>query len=132
MHNARATRLFLLAIGMLALVGCDAGYGTKLEFNGGQLFYTKNVTAAEANSLGEYLVKEKFYDGNPKSVQLNKSGSTYEFRMVVKKGLESDQSYVDLGKVFAKELSENVFSGSQVDVHFCDDQLKTLRVILAN
>ena len=51
--------------------------------------------------------------------------------MVIKQGMENDQEFMQLFKQFAKELSVNVFEGKQVDVHLCDDHLKTLRVVVA-
>ena len=122
----------LLAMAMLIAAGCGPGYGTKLDFNGGELYYTASTTSAEATTLGKYLVDGGFFDGNPKTVQLNKTGSTYEFRFVVKKGLDTDQSFVDLAKAFCKELSTNVFNGSPVETHFCDENLKTLRIVIAS
>jgi len=107
-----------------------SSYGTELTFNGGQLFYTNSMTEAEATRLGQYLVDNGFFDGNPKTVQINKSGNTYEFRMVVKKGIEQDESMIQAAKIFAAELSENVFNGAPVDIHFCDERLKTIRVIV--
>src|SRR2546421_7095270 len=72
----------------LAITGCN-GYGKELKFKKGQLFYTSKVTKDEADKLGNYLVKEGFFtDMKEITVQLNKSGSTYEFRMVVLKGMD--------------------------------------------
>jgi len=51
--------------------------------------------------------------------------------MVIKKGMENDQEYIQLCKAFAEELSTNVFGGSQVDIHLCDEYLKTIRVVVA-
>ena len=48
--------------------------------------------------------------------------------MVVKKGIEQDPEYRELGKLFGFELSENVFNGANVDVHYCDENLETLAV----
>lgn len=77
------------------------------------------------------MVSNEFFDGNEKTVQLNKNGSTYEFRMVIKKGIENDQEFINIFKQFAEELSVNVFEGSQTDIHLYDEYLKTLRVVVA-
>lgn len=118
------------------LSGCGGeSYGTKINFGqNNELYYTESVTAEQAQVLGDYLVKEEFFanDGNNRTVQLNKTGSTYEFRMVVKTGLDKDQDTIDLMKAVAAELSENVFKGENVDVHLCDETLKTLRVVVRN
>jgi len=76
------------------------------------------------------LIDAEFADGNEKTVQINKTGNVYEFRMVEKKGLESDTEYTQEFKKFTGQLSVDVFNGSQVDLHACDEYLKTLRVFL--
>jgi hypothetical protein len=113
------------------MLGCNS-YGTKLEYGKSELYYTKNVTEAEAKKLGDYLNKIKFFDGDGKSVQLDKPGDTYQFRMVIKEGLEKDEKYITGSKEAAVEISQNVFDGAKVEVHLCDNQLKTLRVVTMN
>lgn len=100
-----------------------------LTFNGGDLYYTARVTEAEAKKLGNYLVKEKFFDGNQKTVQLTKDDGTYQFRMVVVRDGEKGPNTVATFTSVCQELSENVFNGARVVIHLCDDHLKTLRVI---
>ncbi|MDR2313077.1 MAG: hypothetical protein LBE02_00915 [Spirochaetaceae bacterium] len=117
------------ALSMSLLTISCSSYGEQKTFNGTQVFYTSAVTLSDVDRLGEYLVDSGFADGEEKSVQLNKTGNTYEFRMVVKKGIEQDQEYRNLGKLLAAEISENCFNGSQVDTHFCDENLKTLIVL---
>lgn len=128
-RKERSLLLSVMLIALLAISGCGFGRGKKLEYNGGELYYTSSVTKAEAERLGRYLAKG-FFDGNRKTVQLTKTGNTYEFRMVVKKGIETDPEYIEAAKAFAGEMSEEVFNGSPVDIHLCDDRLKTLRVVV--
>ena len=123
--NKKVLSLFIA----LFFISCE-GYGELLEFNGGELYYTSNVTLAEANKLGKYCVQEQLFNGNRKTVQLDKEGSTYLFRIVVKKGLENDQEYINIAKATAAQLSREVFNGQQVDIHLCDENLKTLRVVV--
>lgn len=124
----KAMKMFVLIFFIsVILTSCD-NYGNEKNFNGVQLFYTSTITEAEANSLGSYLMEIEFADGSEKTVQINKSNNTYEFRLVVKKGIEQDQEYIDMFKVFAADLSTDVFNGEQVDVHLCDEYLNTLRV----
>ena len=126
--NKIITTFSMMFIASVILTSCN-NYGNEKNFNGVQLFYTSTITEAEANSLGNYLIKSEFADGGTKTVQLNKSGNTYEFRMVVKKGIEQDQEYTELGKLMAAEISTEVFNGKQVDVHYCDENLTTLKVL---
>lgn len=133
---ATLTILIFTMLFSVMLSGCSGeSYGTKINFGeNNELYYTENVTVEQAQALGDYLVKGEFFanDGNNRTVQLNKTGSTYEFRMVVKKGLDQDQSTIDIMKTIATDISVNVFKGETVDVHLCDDTLKTLRVVVAN
>ncbi len=120
----------IFAIALLLTVGLACNqYGTKLEYNGGEVYYTDKVTETEAKKLGEYLVKEEFFDGKPKTVQLDKAGAVYQFRMVVQKEKQSDEQTMELMKVFAGQLSSDVFNDAPVEMHVCDESLKTIRVI---
>jgi hypothetical protein len=131
-------RGILIGVGALLTLGFAAVtvallytgiHGTRLEFNGGELYYTRAVSEAEAKKLGDYLVKAKFYDGNPKTVQLTKTGSVFEVRMVVKPGVDRDPHYLKVSQAVCAELSANVFDNAEVKVHLCDDRLNTLRVV---
>jgi hypothetical protein len=124
----KLTILTLIVIPSVILSSYN-NYGKEKNFNGTQLFYTSTITESEANSLGNYLIESGFADGEEKTVQLNKLGNTYQFRMVVKKGIEQDQEYAELGKSYAAQISTEIFNGKQVDVHFCDENLETLRVL---
>jgi hypothetical protein len=104
-------------------------YGVKLIFNAGELYYNEPVTRSEAEKLGQYLVQAKFFDGTRKSVQINKSGQTYQFRYVVIGGYDQKEEYIDLVKQFSAQLSEGVFQNAAVDIHLCDSYLKTQRVV---
>ena len=129
MRNKNFVGGFLAVVILMVIgLGCS-GHGTKLEFNGGDLYYTDNVTEVDAKKLGNYLVEQGFYDGKPKSVQLDKSGSAYQFRMVVQPEKQNDKATMEIMKTFGVELSSDVFNGAPVEMHVCDEQLKTLRVI---
>lgn len=133
MKNTKTTFIIgllvtVVSIASIASRGCNP-YGTKLEFNGGELYYTKNITETEAKKFGEYLVKEEFFDGQEISVQLDKSGSTYQFRMVVKPELQNDESSAEQVKLFGSQMSADFFKGAPLEVHLCDDTLKTVRVV---
>jgi hypothetical protein len=115
---------------VMVITSCS-NYGTKLEFNGGELYYTKNVNKEDAEKLGKYLVKSEFFNGRPKTVQLNILNDTFQFRMVVKEGNEKDQATIDLMKVFAGDISRDVFNGKIVELHMCDKYLKTIKIVQA-
>ena len=124
-----ATVLKQIADAKATLPTPESSAGKMLEFNGGEIYYTRTVTEADVRRLGDYMVKQRVFDGTRKMIQLNKTGSTYEIRAVVKKGSENSAGFDDFFKTLVKELRDKVFKGSDVVVHLCDDQMKTLRVI---
>ena len=114
----------LLAIGLAC-----SGNGTKLDYNGGELFYTSNVTEAEAKKLGDFLVKEQVFSGKRATVQLDKAAGTYQVRMVIIPEKQNDAVYQGLLKTFAGQISSEVFNNGATEIHICDDSLKTLKVV---
>jgi hypothetical protein len=134
-QNAGRWTVLLALFFLLSYVsGCsnrwhDRKYGQKLMFNGGKLYYTMDVTAEQANKLGNYLVQIKYFDGSRVSVQLNKADKTYQVRFVVKPGGEQNQQAVEEFKHMGLAFSPDVFDSAPVVIHLCDDQFKTLRVV---
>lgn len=134
-RRSLALRIVIIVIAVIAMVagllqifGAFHSYGTKLTFNGSELYYTKNVTEAEARKLGDALVKSGWGDKKV-TIQLDKAGETYQVRLPVKEGLDKDEKYLATASVFAADLSKKVFNGAPVEIHLCDDHLKTLKVV---
>lgn len=119
--------LSLLAFS-LAFISCN-NYGTKLMFDETELYYTDDITEDEANDIGKYLQELEFTDGEEKTVQIAKDGDTYQFRMVVKEGYDEDEEYEQIASQFIYNLSNDVLDGSPVELHMCDEKLKTIKVV---
>ena len=101
-----------------------------MTFGAGEVYYTSNVTEDEARKLGDYLLKNRFFNHqDQRSIQLDRAGRTYLFRVVVQKGKDQDRTFDRIAETFAKILSREVFRGEPVDTHVCDERLRTLRVI---
>ena len=120
--------LFILIIPVL--ISCGQGYGKLIKYGSDELYYTSSVSAAQASMLGEYLLEYEFFTNQGVSVQLNKVADTYEFRMIVKEGLDKDQDFIEIAKLMSAELSYDVFDDAQVDIHLCDEYFNTLRVVV--
>ena len=104
----------------------------KVSQNNLDIYYTENVTRSEAKKLLEYLVSEDFTDGSQEvGVRLDKTGKTYEFKVIVKKGLDTDPDFIKLAKTLSTEISNDVFGKAPVDIHLMDDHFKLLRVVVA-
>jgi hypothetical protein len=99
--------------------------GKAKNVNGLQLLYTKSITEAQADSLASFLINSKFANGSAKTVQITKSGNTYQFRMVAKAGADKDPEYAKNAKVYAADMSKDVFGGAPVELDMCDDYLNT-------
>ena len=103
--------------------------GTILEFNGGQLSYTDPVTYSEAQNLGKFLTEQSWFDGRSVAVLLTKTENTYEVRLPTKKGIENLEGIPQEVFSLAYKISETVFDGNPVDIHLCDEWLRTKVVI---
>ncbi len=121
-------KIFFIATIIFVAAGCS-DRGKEKEFKGVQLFYKPEITEAQVDALGKYLIASGFADGKKKTVQITKPKDVYQFRMVIAEGYEKDEEYADIVKKFAGFISEEVFSRQKVEVHLCDKYLKTLRVI---
>jgi hypothetical protein len=128
--------LVLLCVAGLALFvvyGDQMMYGKEIKLNSGsQLFYTSAVTEAEARKLADYLNEDSSNNSNRVSYQLNKNGTVYQVRMVVKDGMSQNELYAAVAAVWGQKISEQVFERAPVEVHLCDTSFKTLRVVPAS
>lgn len=127
MRTKITTILVLLAI---VITSCNR-YGTKLEYQKTEVYYTDKVDKKDAQKLGEFLVSAEFADGKRKSIQLTKDDSNghYIFRMVTTKEASESDYYKTIFKLFSKQISDSVFDKTPVDFHICDNTFKTLKVI---
>lgn len=116
---------------LCVMLGCNS-YGKRLEFNKDEVYYTQAVTEDEAKSLGNYLQKIGYFSGQGYTVQLDKANDTYQARFVVQKGIESNDAALNAFKGLVNQLSKDVFKGGKVEIHLCDEHLKTLKVVKMN
>ncbi|BBM86561.1 hypothetical protein [Candidatus Uabimicrobium amorphum] len=128
MKNTIATVLIVICFAVYGYIE-STRFGKLLTFNEGELYYTKSVTKNEADTLGKYCVASGFFDGQRKTIQLDKKDNTYLFRMVCLKEYRNKASYKILCGLMATEISEEVFGGQPTQVHLCDDRLETVTVI---
>jgi hypothetical protein len=119
--------LFTAALALI-LFACN-DYGTKLEFDGTEVYYTENITETQAQALGKFLEESGFTDGTGKTVQLDKRDDTYLFRMVKKEDVELTDELKSTMSLFAVLISQSAFDGNAVDIELCNDRLETQHVI---
>jgi hypothetical protein len=121
----RCRRACVLALVLLALSGC--GYGSKVQHGNIEVYYTDGVTQAEADRLGAYLAKTWGAAGGRRSVQIKKTDDGYQFRMVVRKEFQKNENMLKRLQFDAARVSRDVFDGAAVELHACDEHLRTLQ-----
>ena len=115
--------LTLITLVTILLAGCS-NYGTKLDFNGDELYYKEPVTEEVANNVGRFLNDYKYFTGQGYSVQVtNENG--YRIRFVTKDGIENDEEIVAGFKFLLIDLCNAALNGEPADIDLCDAQLKT-------
>ena len=112
---------------LIIMAGCS-DYGEKVVFGNLTIYYTSGITKAEASDFGSYLIKSDFDNRKEKTIQLVKSGGTYQVKMVVNEGVEENPQYERLFRDVATEMSRDCFNNAQVELHACNGGFKTLRV----
>ena len=110
-------------------LGSGQGLGKRLDLSGSDLYYASSVTTAEAKRLRRHLLETQTFDEAAGTFQLNKEGSKYQFRMMVQPRAENDQQTVFASDALGMRLSGAVFGGKVVEVHLCDENFDTLRVV---
>ena len=127
--NMKIGNIILLLACMVFFSGCRR-YGEEVTYNNLQIFYKDGASREEASRLGDYLIRAGFSNEKEHEVtiQLTRTSDRYQFRMVGKKGAIDDPDNVKLFHKLATELSREVFDNTVVEVHICDDRLKTLQI----
>jgi hypothetical protein len=126
--------LVILAGAMLAVVlfGNRIAYGKRIELeHGNELYYTSTVTTDEAQRLADFLNDKIVTPEWKATFQLRKAGEVYELRLVVKEGAEKDEAKILSFRALGVLVSAEVFNQAPVEVHLCDQNLKTIKVLPA-
>ena len=95
------------------------------------LYYKGGVTRNEAAAMDRYLIELGFLEDEGRVVQLNKDRGTYQFRMVIRRGLEYDSAFLNGLEPILKDISE-LYDGANTEFHFCDENLVTRRIVKLN
>lgn len=118
-----------LAVVTFFIAACN-NYGKKKTYGKGELYYTENVTEAEADSAGAFLSEIGYLnDETELTVQVDKEDSTYKLRFVVKEEYYTNDSLDIFFKIYGNMASKRAFDGKPVQVEICDNTLKTQRVV---
>ncbi|EDP97536.1 hypothetical protein U8527_04265 [Kordia algicida OT-1] len=120
---------------------CDASFNTlqvhkladarkTIKAKATEIRYTSNVTLQDAKKLKDFLIEYGFStDEKEKTVELDKKGGTYIFKMVIDKSKVDDKATVSLLTFFKGQLSKTAFNNQPVKVHMCDELMNTIKEI---
>ena len=120
--------VFLVGI----LNGCLDTPKNEIVFEETTLYFTKNVTREEAQSLGDYLY-EIGYLGTTSSAdaRLDKTKGEYILNLNVMRELESNEDVIlDVG-ILSNRISEKVFQGINLEIILSDENLTPYRRVVS-
>lgn len=101
------------------------------EFLDDEIYYTENVTVEDVNLLGNYLIDIEYFneDNLTASVKLDYAKDIYKVYFVVIKEAIEDEDILQAFGELRYILMEDVFVDSDVEIHFADEFLNTLKII---
>lgn len=121
-----------LAVALLSTAtGCN-DYGTKLDYNGSDVYYTKNVTEAEAKAVGDYLDKQGAFKDQERSFRIDKDGDVYKFHIILEGDYKSLAGYPEFYKFMGARISHYALKDAPVAVVICDNKFKALETLEAD
>lgn len=111
-------------------LACD-GYGQKLKQKNIEVYIKKPVTRDQGMKLLNFLVDSKF-GATPgrKTLQLLKKEEVFQLRMVIKgKPEDLDPAALNSLKLIGGLVANQVLDGAELELHLCNNRLKTQKVL---
>lgn len=130
----KITAIVSIVLGLFAVYKLYAAFfvdehGKHISVNKNKVYYDGSGTEAEAQRLGSFLERNKFYDdGKQKDIQVFGMDSSVFVRLVVDKtkvNPEMEGTLADLTHV----ISDSVFNKKPVNIQLCDDKLKPYKTV---
>jgi hypothetical protein len=119
-----------LCHGLLLLTGATNA-GAVLKVNNADVYYVRGISQAEAQAVGDLLVRVHLFDGSRRCVQLRREGRTVQIHFPVNSGAEKDPACIALGRELGTRIAREVFGGAPVEIDLCDQNFKTLYAVPA-
>lgn len=102
--------------------------GTKIDFNGDEVYYKDPVTDSLATAVGTFLKEYHYFTGNGFAVQVLKN-EHYQVHFATIDGIENDQEVI-IGFYFLMlDMSNLVLNGNPIDIALCDDHMAVKRTL---
>jgi hypothetical protein len=104
---------------------------TRLDFSGGQVYYTAPVTAQDAQLVGNVLADTEFFSAERKpSVHLGREEGTNQIRFFsVNPSSVNDPEILAGFSALGSEVARTALGGRPLVLHLCDGQYQSLRQV---
>lgn len=105
---------------------------SSLIFGDDDVYFTSNVNEDEVESLGQYLLEYEFFteDGQTISLKLDKNfNDTYIVSVIIDEGYVEDEEVLQIFTDLGHDISQDVFNGKKVEIHFTNSRFKKLKVV---
>lgn len=115
-------------VGLVALAAINPPHGKRIKLNNkSELYYTKEVSKADADQLVAFLNENYFQDSKPATVQLAKPNGKHQVRFVIDESKldQTELPFMAMGYLMSMKLFDN----QPLEVHLCDTKLKTIKTI---
>ena len=105
---------------------------SQLNFKQGVLLYNESVSPGVATSIGEYLVRRKYFsDEKAVTVQLHQEQGVYRLRFVIDPAHANDPlPNIEFG-MMGSEIGREVLGGQSIEVALYDNQLQPIKTVPA-
>jgi len=111
-----------------ACIQQPADVGKKIEVNGGDFYYTPNVTEGEVWKVVDVLTATGFYrEGGQTSAQLDRLNTIPHVRLIALEDAATSPAILDTVRPIAQRVSQQAFGGGKVVVDICNDQFVTVQ-----
>jgi len=115
----------LSEFGWRYLSGNEHGYS--LEFDNSEIFYIQPVTENQAQKLGDFLTKMKFFsDETEASVQLTSKNNIYHVKFVVDEE-KLNEDVINAFKLYRIMIESEIFDNKPTNLHLCNNKLQTIK-----
>ncbi|WP_447985835.1 hypothetical protein [Nitrospira sp. Nam74] len=124
----------LTGLGLVVAVYClfPTNSDTRLTFKQGELYYREPVTQADAEKIGEYLVRQQsFSDEKAATVRLSQERERYRVGFVIDPPITGDlnlRALIGFG-MMGSGISREALEGRPAEVAFYDNHLEPIRIV---
>ena len=123
----------LVAAAIAAVCLLAANSDSQLTFKQGVLLYNASISPDVATSVGEYLVRQKYFsDEKAVTVQLDREQEVYRLRFVIDPAHANDVLPNIAFGMMGSEIAREVLGGQSIEVALYDERLQPVKIVPAS